>query len=296
MPSGAVQPRQFAGPDRMRHALGHEAVRGEIVAEQHDQVGLQRVGRVDRPADVRQPHVGPAGMQVGDHRDGELAALAASRRRERVTRDHEALRLDGRRHRPPSPPAAEHAQAAGARAESGAASRARLRPADAAYCVLFGDVTAFMAGVIARELVNGVFTAPAHSLMTIGGGASRLTRQAARASTQSSVLSSARVKPVEQFVDFGRADDERRGQRQHVAHHRAHDQAFLLGEAHRARRRRRAADRTNACCALSATSSTPPIRPRPRASPTSGCSPSAASRAWNCGAFAAAFSTMRSRA
>jgi lipoprotein-anchoring transpeptidase ErfK/SrfK len=47
---------------------------------------------------------------------------------------------------------------------------------------------------------------------------------------------------------------------------------------------------------LSATSSTAPMSPRPRASPTSGCSPSAASRAWNCGALRAACSAMRSRA
>ena len=36
---------------------------------------------------------------------------------------------------------------------------------------------------------------------------------------------------IEQLFDFGRADDERRRQRHHIAHHRAHDQAFVLAEA-----------------------------------------------------------------
>ena len=38
---------------------------------------------------------------------------------------------------------------------------------------------------------------------------------------------------VEQFVDLGRIDDERRAQRHHVADHRAQDQALGLGELHR---------------------------------------------------------------
>ena len=54
-------------------------------------------------------------------------------------------------------------------------------------------------------------------------------------------------------------------------HHRAHDQAFGFGELHRARADAVLRHRTSACSFLSATSSTPPIRPSPRASPTSGC-------------------------
>jgi len=36
---------------------------------------------------------------------------------------------------------------------------------------------------------------------------------------------------IEQLFDLGRADDKRRRQRHHIAHHRAHDQAFVLAEA-----------------------------------------------------------------
>ena len=67
---------------------------------------------------------------------------------------------------------------------------------------------------------------------------------------QSSVLSSARVELVEQLVDLGRLDDQRRADRDHVARDEAHDQAFGLGVAHHRARRRRASDRTAVLASL----------------------------------------------
>jgi hypothetical protein len=88
---------------------------------------------------------------------------------------------------------------------------------------------------------------------------------------------------VEHLVDFIRGDDERRAEGNRVLHV-ADDEAKLLHDV-------------DACGAhallrvegwrlvfLSATSSMAPIRPTPRASPTSGCSASFISRDWKTGA------------
>ena len=58
-----------------------EAMGGEIVAKQHDQVGPQAIGGIDDLPDMVEPHVGPAGVQVGDDADGEPLALRPARRR-----------------------------------------------------------------------------------------------------------------------------------------------------------------------------------------------------------------------
>ena len=50
---------------------------------------------IDHLSDVRKRHVGTAGMQIGDYRDGELAAGGPARRRQRIARDNDAHRLDG---------------------------------------------------------------------------------------------------------------------------------------------------------------------------------------------------------
>jgi hypothetical protein len=39
---------------------------GNVIAEQHDEVGPQRIGGVDDPADMLDQHVGAAGMEIGD--------------------------------------------------------------------------------------------------------------------------------------------------------------------------------------------------------------------------------------
>ena len=90
-----VKPRQFHRPLDLRHLLGGEAVARDIVAEKDDEIRFQAIGGIDDLANVLQHHVRSAGMQIGDHGDGELAVFRPCRRRRRVTRDGEALRLDG---------------------------------------------------------------------------------------------------------------------------------------------------------------------------------------------------------
>ena len=52
-----AEPRLEAGklgrPDRMRHPLGDEAVGGEIVAQDHDQIGAERIGGIDHLTHAR---------------------------------------------------------------------------------------------------------------------------------------------------------------------------------------------------------------------------------------------------
>ena len=75
---------------------------------------------------------------------------------------------------------------------------------------------------------------------------------------------------VEHGVDLGAVDDQRRAQGDAVAADRPADQPFLLGEARRLGARRRAWRRSSAWPACPCISSSAPIRPTPRASPTSG--------------------------
>ena len=126
----------------------------------------------------------------------------------------------------------------------------------------------------------------------------RVRRQAASNCSlfaQSSVLSSARAEPVEQLVDFGRADDQRRDRSRSRRRSRAHDQAFLLGEMRRRGRRRHAWHRTNACspCRRRARRRRPGPCRAPRRPADARRAPGAA--IWNCGARLAAFSTICSR-
>ena len=89
-----AKPRQLGRPQRIVDRLDLELVPRLEIAEQHDEVGLQRVRGVDNVRDVRQRHVRAAGMQVGDHRDGELPSRGPARRRQRVARDQKIGRLD----------------------------------------------------------------------------------------------------------------------------------------------------------------------------------------------------------
>ena len=74
-----LKPRQFGRPQRIGNRLELEMpVPSLEIAKQHDEVGLQSLRRVDDALNVRQRHVGTAGMQVGDHRDGKFAAARAS--------------------------------------------------------------------------------------------------------------------------------------------------------------------------------------------------------------------------
>ena len=93
----SVKPRQFGRPDRIGDSLVRKPVRRDIIAEQNDKIGAQQIGGIDHLPNVRQPHVGSAGVKIGDHRDGQLAANRPARRIERIAGHDEALRLDRRR-------------------------------------------------------------------------------------------------------------------------------------------------------------------------------------------------------
>ena len=60
---------------------------GDVVAEQHDDVGVQRIGALDDALDAIDRHPGIAGVKVGDGRDPELESLWPSWRREIVARN-----------------------------------------------------------------------------------------------------------------------------------------------------------------------------------------------------------------
>ena len=89
-----TETREFGRPERVRHALGREPVPGDEIAEQDNEIGLQPIGGVDHVANVRERHVGPAGVEVRDHRNRELAARRPAGRGRRIAGDNEALRLD----------------------------------------------------------------------------------------------------------------------------------------------------------------------------------------------------------
>ncbi len=59
-PERRGKPRHLGRPDRIRHVLGDEAVLGDKVAEQNDQIRSQRIGRVDHLTDVRERAGPPA--------------------------------------------------------------------------------------------------------------------------------------------------------------------------------------------------------------------------------------------
>jgi hypothetical protein len=67
--------------------LGDEAVGGEEIAEQYDEVAFERVAGIDHLAHAGKPHIGTAGMQVGDDADGEATARRPARRIEPVMGD-----------------------------------------------------------------------------------------------------------------------------------------------------------------------------------------------------------------
>ncbi len=120
------KPRQLRRPDRIGHLREGEAVRGDEVAEQQHDVGLQRARPIDNAADVFELHVGTAGVQIGDHGDGELAARRPARQSRRIARDDEAVGLDGggidrgpRRQSKQSHRAGQHAAARDARLGGG---------------------------------------------------------------------------------------------------------------------------------------------------------------------------------
>jgi hypothetical protein len=60
----------------MRHVLGDEPMRGEIIAQNYDQVRAETVGSLDNLPDTGKPQIRTAGMQIGDNDNGYSQAMA----------------------------------------------------------------------------------------------------------------------------------------------------------------------------------------------------------------------------
>jgi len=68
-------------------------VAGDVIAEQHDDVGVERIGlRSTNRLDALKRHPGIAGVKVGDGGDLELETGGPSRRPDMVARDAKAQR------------------------------------------------------------------------------------------------------------------------------------------------------------------------------------------------------------
>jgi lipoprotein-anchoring transpeptidase ErfK/SrfK len=85
---------QFARPYIVRHTLGDEPVGRKIVAQQDNQVGLQEISDVDHLPDLANSHVRTAGMEIGNHCNGEAMSLRPARHYGTIARDDEAVGLD----------------------------------------------------------------------------------------------------------------------------------------------------------------------------------------------------------
>ena len=82
-----LETAELGGPGFVRHMLGDETVGGEIIAQDHDQVGVERLRGVDHLAHAGDAHIGAAGVQVGDDGDGQPVRGRPHRRRRPVIGD-----------------------------------------------------------------------------------------------------------------------------------------------------------------------------------------------------------------
>jgi hypothetical protein len=86
-----------SGPLLGRHLARLELVARRKIAEQHDDVGGERVGLVDDGFDAVERHGGPARVHVGDDADREVEAAGPIRRRDGMARNLEPpARLHGK--------------------------------------------------------------------------------------------------------------------------------------------------------------------------------------------------------
>ena len=88
------EPRQLARPGRMRHALGHEVMRREIIAEQQDEVRRKRVRNIDHLPHPLEAHIRAARMEVGNNRQRQPLPRRPCGGPGTVVRDPQAERLD----------------------------------------------------------------------------------------------------------------------------------------------------------------------------------------------------------
>ena len=72
--------RKHLGDHAEARPVGDEAMIGEVVAEQHDEIGLERIGERDRARQPRQRGLRPAGMWIGEDRDAQRQVLGPVRR------------------------------------------------------------------------------------------------------------------------------------------------------------------------------------------------------------------------
>ncbi len=98
------EPRKLGRPYRIGNTLGHEPVRRDEVAQDHDEVGPQGVRGIDDVTNMRKRHVRAAGMDVGDHRDRQRVASRPCGQLRCIARNDELHAARWRRRKSPSPP------------------------------------------------------------------------------------------------------------------------------------------------------------------------------------------------
>ena len=82
-----LQFRQRPCPFAGGNVLGHEAVAGDVVAQQHDDVGTQRVGHLDDGTDAFRRHPRAAGVDVRERGNRQLEARGPALKLQIVARD-----------------------------------------------------------------------------------------------------------------------------------------------------------------------------------------------------------------
>ena len=87
------QLRERARPVLRGHRLAPQAWTANVVAQQHDQIGIERIGLFDDRVNAIDTHIRFAGVQVGKRRDPERETVPPSFRSEVVSGDPEPQRL-----------------------------------------------------------------------------------------------------------------------------------------------------------------------------------------------------------
>ena len=89
-----LEAREHLGPFARRNDARDLVNTRDIVAEQHDDIGVERIGAIDDALDPLQRHPGIAGMNVGDDGDLEREIRRPLPRGRVITGDAEPQRLD----------------------------------------------------------------------------------------------------------------------------------------------------------------------------------------------------------
>ena len=89
-PQRRAQGAQRFRPRLRRHALDLKAMAGGEIAEQHDEIGPQRIGALGNGGNTSCRHQRLTRVNIGQHGDGQLEAFRPPRRRDLVARHAEA--------------------------------------------------------------------------------------------------------------------------------------------------------------------------------------------------------------